>query len=158
MRLSKGLGLGLMLSRGGLGNELCFYDHRKVSSLGKWGAILLASVISSGLYFCYPIDDGGGYSFVIVASFAFLSLFFLPLFPLFFCRKRYRGSRRKPDWSTELVFFMFYIFRYLYLDVISHGKAWAPLVLYLQWSDPFSTVYLFAQRVSYFTLLIYINC
>jgi len=42
------------------------------------GIILLASVISFGLYFCYPIDDGGGYSFVIVASFAFLSFFFSP--------------------------------------------------------------------------------
>lgn len=87
MRSSKGLGLGLMLSRGGLGNELCFYDHRRVSSLGKWGAILLASVISFGLYLCYPIDDGGGYSFVIVASFAFLSFFFLTPFPLFFAGK-----------------------------------------------------------------------
>jgi len=67
VRLSKGLGLGLMLSRGGLGNELCFYDHRRVSSLGKWG-VILASVVFFGLYFCYPIDDGGGYSFVIVAS------------------------------------------------------------------------------------------
>jgi len=86
VRLSKGLGLGLMLSRGGLGNELCFYDYRRVSSLGKWGAIFLASVVSFALYFRYPIDDGGGYSFVIVVSFAFLSLFFLPLFPLFFCR------------------------------------------------------------------------
>jgi len=130
VRLLKGLGLGLMLSRGGLGNELCFYDHRRVSSLGKWGAILLASVISFGLYFCYPIDDGGGYSFVIVVSFALLSFFpsfSPPLFPLFFCGKDIEARGESlidlRSWCS-----LCFIFSAIFTSILYHagkrGRRW----------------------------------
>jgi hypothetical protein len=62
VRLSKGLGLGLMPWRGGSGSKSYFYDHRRASYLGEGGgAIFPVSVlVSFGLYFYFPIDDGVG--------------------------------------------------------------------------------------------------
>lgn len=114
-----------------------------VSSLVNGGAIFLASVVSFGLYFCVSIDDGGGYSFVIVVLFAFLSFSFPPPFPfLFFCIKDIEARGGSLIDLRSWCSFIFYIFRYLYLVLISQGKAWAPLVLYLRWLDPFFQLYI----------------